>query len=159
RIKYRWIGVDEKCKPVQPGFETTPGRVMLGQVLPKSAKISFDIVNKLMTKRKISSMIDQAYRHCGQKEPVLFFDRIRALGFHHAFKDGISFGKDDMVVPNTKWKIIEQTRTLAQEFEQQYNDGLITQGEKYNKVVDAWSKATDQIAEEMMRQISSVERV
>jgi DNA-directed RNA polymerase subunit beta' len=159
RIKYRWIGVDEKGKPVQQWFETTPGRVKLGEVLPKSAKISFDIVNKLMTKREISSMIDQVYRHCGQKETVIFCDRIMALGFHHAFKAGISFGKDDMVVPNTKWKIIEQTRTLAQEFEQQYNDGLITQGEKYNKVVDAWSKATDQIADEMMRQISSVERV
>src|SRR6266702_1320969 len=159
RIKYRWIGVDENGKPIQQWFETTPGRVMLGEVLPKSAKISFDIVNKLMTKREISSMIDQVYRHCGQKETVVFCDRIMALGFHHAFKAGISFGKDDMVVPNTKWKIIEQTRTLAQEFEQQYNDGLITQGEKYNKVVDAWSKATDQIADEMMRQISSVERV
>src|SRR5207248_1339108 len=95
----------------------------------------------------------------GQKETVIFCDRIMALGFHHAFKAGISFGKDDMVVPSSKWKIIEQTRTLAKEFEQQYNDGLITQGEKYNKVVDAWSKATDQIAEEMMRQISSVERI
>jgi len=159
RIKYRWIGVDEKGEPVQQWFETTPGRVMLGEVLPKNPKISFDTVNKLMTKREISSMIDQVYRHCGQKETVIFCDRIMALGFHHAFKAGISFGKDDMVVPSSKWKIIEQTRTLAKEFEQQYNDGLITQGEKYNKVVDAWSKATDQIADEMMRQISSVERV
>src|SRR2546430_2012597 len=159
RIKYRWIGVDENGKPFQQWFETTPGRVMLGEVLPKSPKISFETVNKLMTKREISSMIDQVYRHCGQKETVIFCDRIMALGFHHAFKAGISFGKDDMVVPSTKWKIIEQTRTLAKEFEQQYNDGLITQGEKYNKVVDAWSKATDQIADEMMRQISSVERV
>jgi DNA-directed RNA polymerase subunit beta' len=159
RIKYRWIGVDENGNPVQQWFETTPGRVMLGEVLPKNPKISFEIVNKLMTKREISSMIDQVYRHCGQKETVIFCDRIMALGFHHAFKAGISFGKDDMVVPSTKWKIIEQTRTLAKEFEQQYNDGLITQGEKYNKVVDAWSKATDQIADEMMRQISSVERV
>jgi DNA-directed RNA polymerase subunit beta' len=158
RIKYRWIGVDENGNPVQQWFETTPGRVMLGEVLPKNPKISFEIVNKLMTKREISSMIDQVYRHCGQKETVIFCDRIMALGFHHAFKAGISFGKDDMVVPSTKWKIIEQTRTLAKEFEQQYNDGLITQGEKYNKVVDAWSKATDQIADEMMRQISSVER-
>src|SRR5437762_5700676 len=123
--------------------------MMLGEVRPRSRKISSDVVNKLMTKREISSMIDQVYRHCGQKETVIFCDRIMALGFHHAFKAGISFGKDDMVVPSSKWKIIEQTRTLAKEFEQQYNDGLITQGEKYNKVVDAWSKATDQIAEEM----------
>src|SRR3979490_2409912 len=112
-----------------------------------------------MTKREISGMIDQVYRHCGQKETVIFCDRIMALGFHHAFKAGISFGKDDMVVPSTKWKIIEKTRNEAKEFEQQYNDGLITQGEKYNKVVDAWSKATDQIADEMMKKISSVERI
>ena len=90
--------------------DTTPGRVMLGQVLPKSPKISFDVVNKLMTKREISNMIDMVYRHCGQKETVIFCDRIMALGFHHAFKAGISFGKDDMVVPSTKWKIVEETR-------------------------------------------------
>ena len=157
KIKYRWIGVDEKGKSFTQWFETTPGRVMLGQVLPKSSKVPYDVVNKLMTKREISGMIDQVYRHCGQKETVIFCDRIMALGFHHAFKAGISFGKDDMVVPSTKWKIIEKTRNEAKEFEQQYNDGLITQGEKYNKVVDAWSKATDQIADEMMKQISSVE--
>jgi DNA-directed RNA polymerase subunit beta' len=159
RIKYRWIGIDESGNPVRRVFDTTPGRVMLGEVLPKSPKISFEVVNKLMTKREISNMIDQVYRHCGQKETVIFCDRVMALGFHHAFRAGISFGKDDMVVPSTKWKIIDQARTLAKEFEQQYNDGLITQGEKYNKVVDAWSKATDRIAEEMMSQISSVEKV
>ncbi len=159
RIKWRWLGLGENGDPIRKWFETTPGRVLLGQVLPKSPKIPFDIVNKLMTKREISNMIDQVYRHCGQKETVIFCDRVMALGFHHAFKAGISFGKDDMVVPSTKWKIIEQTRTMAKEFEQQYNDGLITQGEKYNKVVDAWSKATDHIADEMMKQISSVEKV
>jgi DNA-directed RNA polymerase subunit beta' len=159
KIKYRWNGVDEKGKPIRKWYDTTPGRVMLGQVLPRSSKIPFDIVNRLMTKREISSMIDQVYRHCGQKETVIFCDRIMALGFHNAFKAGISFGKDDMVVPSSKWKIIDRTRALAQEFEQQYNDGLITQGEKYNKVVDAWSKATDLIADEMMHQISAVERV
>ena len=159
KIKYRWVGVDEKGKSFRQWFETTPGRVMLGQVLPKSSKVPFEVVNKLMTKREISGMIDQVYRHCGQKETVIFCDRIMALGFHHAFKAGISFGKDDMVVPSTKWKIIDDTRKDAKEFEQQYNDGLITQGEKYNKVVDAWSKATDRIADEMMQQISSVERI
>src|SRR3979490_1321499 len=111
-----------------------------------------------MTKREISGMIDQVYRHCGQKETVIFCDRIMALGFHHAFKAGISFGKDDMVVPSTKWKIVEETRTLAKEYEQQYNDGTITEGEKYNKVVDAWSKCTDRIAEAMMLEISAVRK-
>jgi DNA-directed RNA polymerase subunit beta' len=155
KIKYRWEGLDEKGDEVRRLYDTTPGRVMLGQVLPKSSKVPYDVVNKLMTKREISGMIDQVYRHCGQKETVIFCDRIMALGFHNAFKAGISFGKDDMVVPASKWKIIDKTREFAKEFEQQYNDGLITQGEKYNKVVDAWSKCTEQIADEMMREISA----
>src|ERR1019366_2131312 len=158
KIKYRWEGIDEKGKSFLKWFETTPGRVVLGNVLPRSVKAPFDIVNKLMTKREISGMIDQVYRHCGQKETVIFCDRIMALGFYHAFKAGISFGKDDMVVPGSKWKTVEETRQLAKEFEQQYNDGLITQGEKYNKVVDAWSKCTEAIADAMMKEISSVKK-
>ncbi len=159
KIKYRWRGIDDKGKHYTKWFDTTPGRVLLGQVLPVSPKVSFDAVNKLMTKREISNMIDTVYRHCGQKDTVIFCDRVMALGFHHAFKAGISFGKDDMVVPQAKWKIVDETRTQAKEFEQQYNDGLITQGEKYNKVVDAWSKSTDRIADEMMREISSTKKM
>ncbi len=159
KIKYHWEGVDEKGEPASKWYETTPGRIMLGNVLPRSAKIPFDVVNKLMTKREISNMIDQVYRHCGQKETVIFCDRIMALGFYNAFKAGISFGKDDMVVPASKWNIIEKTREEAKDFEQQYNDGLITQGEKYNKVVDAWSKTTDRIADEMMKEISAVKKI
>src|SRR5437867_1741289 len=155
KIRYRWVGVDEKGNEVRTWHETTPGRALLGEVLPRNAKISFDIVNKLMTKREISNMIDTVYRHCGQKETVIFCDRTMALGFHFAFKAGISFGKDDMVVPTSKWKIVEDTRSLVKEYEQQYNDGLITQGEKYNKVVDAWAKCTDRIADEMMQEISA----
>jgi DNA-directed RNA polymerase subunit beta' len=158
KIRYRWRGLDENSKNTSKWFDTTPGRVLLGQVLPRHPKAPFDVVNKLMTKREISNMIDTVYRHCGQKETVIFCDRIMALGFHHAFKAGISFGKDDMVVPASKWKIIEGTRGLVKEFEQQYNDGLITQGEKYNKVVDAWSKSTDEIAEAMMKEISSTKK-
>ena len=158
KIKYRWHGVDEAGTSVPQWYDTTPGRVILGQVIPRSHKVSFDAVNKLMTKREISKLIDTVYRHCGQKDTVVFCDRIMALGFHHAFKAGISFGKDDMVVPAAKWKIVDTTRTLAKEFEQQFNEGLITQGEKYNKVVDAWSKCTDKIADEMMREISAVKK-
>ena len=102
-------------------------------------------------------MIDAVYRNCGQKETVIFCDRIMGLGFYHAFKAGISFGKDDMLIPDTKAKIVEETNELVREYEQQYNDGLITQLEKYNKVVDAWSKCTDQIAKEMMDRISTVQ--
>ena len=108
KIKYRWHGVDEERQaPTSSWYDTTPGRVMLGQVIPRTHKVPFDAVNKLMTKREISNMIDTVYRHCGQKDTVIFCDRIMALGFHHAFKAGISFGKDDMVVPSTKWKIVE----------------------------------------------------
>src|SRR5258706_469609 len=158
KIKYRWQGVDENGKPITRWYETTQGRAMLGQVLPKSPKMQFDVINKLMTKKEISGVIDQVYRHCGQKETVIFCDRIMALGFYNAFKAGISFGKDDMVVPASKWKIVEETRALAKEFEQQYNDGLITHGEKYNKVVDAWSKCTKKISEDMMAEISAVKK-
>src|SRR5689334_11397383 len=158
KIKYRWEGIGETGQPAKRWIETTAGRVMLGNLLPKNPKVSFDIINKLMTKREISGVIDQVYRHCGQKETVIFCDRIMALGFYNAFKAGISFGKDDMVVPHSKWKIVDTTRTLAKDFEQQYNDGLITHGEKYNKVVDAWSKATEEIAKEMMKEISSTKK-
>src|SRR5258708_18704553 len=98
---------------------------MLGQVLPRSTKVSFDAVNKLMTKREISNMIDTVYRHCGQKDTVIFCDRIMSLGFHHAFKAGISFGKDDMVVTSTKWKNVDATRTFAKEYEQKFNIDML----------------------------------
>ncbi|MCK0199053.1 DNA-directed RNA polymerase subunit beta' [Ancylobacter sp. 6x-1] len=158
KVKGRYIGVDEEGNTVSKIYETTPGRMKLGELLPKTAKTPFDVVNKLMTKKEISNMIDTVYRHCGQKETVIFCDRIMTLGFSNAFRAGISFGKDDMVVPAKKWELVEETRTLTKEYEQQYNDGLITQGEKYNKVVDAWGKCTDRIAEEMMREISAVRK-
>ncbi|MFD1704870.1 DNA-directed RNA polymerase subunit beta' [Methylopila henanensis] len=157
KIKGRHVGIDADGNQVAKVYETTPGRMMLGQLLPKTAKLTFDVVNKLMTKKEISNMIDTVYRNCGQKDTVIFCDRIMSLGFHNAFKAGISFGKDDMVVPETKTKIVDDTRTLAKEYEQQYQDGLITQGEKYNKVVDAWAKCTDKIADEMMARISAVQ--
>ncbi len=158
KIKGRAWTYDEKGKRVSKIFDTTPGRMMLGQLLPDHEKVPFDVASKLMTKKEISNMIDIVYRNCGQKDTVIFCDRIMALGFREACKAGISFGKDDMVVPETKTKIVEETRALAKEYEQQYNDGLITQGEKYNKVVDAWAKCTDKLAEEMMARISAVRK-
>jgi DNA-directed RNA polymerase subunit beta' len=158
KIKGRAWTYDADGQRVSKIFDTTPGRLILGQLLPRHNKIPFDVVNKLMTKKEISNMIDIVYRNCGQKETVIFCDRIMALGFREAFKAGISFGKDDMVVPETKPRIIEETTALAKEYEQQYNDGLITQGEKYNKVVDAWAKCSDKLAEEMMGRISAVQK-
>ncbi len=158
KVKGRAWTYDEKGNRVSKIFDTTPGRLLLGQLLPKHPKIPFDVANKLMTKKEISAMIDTVYRNCGQKETVIFCDRIMSLGFREAFKAGISFGKDDMVVPATKETIVDATRAAAKEYEQQYNDGLITQGEKYNKVVDAWSKCSDKLAEEMMQGISAVRK-
>jgi len=158
KIKYRYQGIDESGKAYSKIYDTTPGRAMLGQILPKNGKITFDVVNKLMTKKEISNTIDTVYRHCGQKETVIFCDRIMALGFTNAFKAGISFGKDDMVIPDTKTKIVGETRALVKDYEQQFNDGLITQGEKYNKVVDAWAKCSDKLAQEMMGRISAVQK-
>ncbi|NWG47259.1 MAG: DNA-directed RNA polymerase subunit beta' [Alphaproteobacteria bacterium] len=136
-------------------LETTPGRYLVISLLPKSADVPPSTADRLMTKKEISNMIDVVYRHCGQKETVIFCDRIMELGFREACKAGISFGKDDMVIPDAKTKLVNETKSLAKEYEQQYIDGLITQGEKYNKVVDAWAKCTDRVAEEMMRQISA----
>ena len=158
KIKYRYEGIDEAGKSFTKIFDTTPGRAILGQLLPKNAKMTFDVVNKLMTKKEISNTIDTVYRHCGQKETVLFCDRIMQLGFSNAFRAGISFGKDDMLIPDTKPAIVGETRTLVQDYEQQFNDGLITQGEKYNKVVDAWAKCSDKLAQEMMGRISAVQK-
>jgi DNA-directed RNA polymerase subunit beta' len=105
KIKGRAGTFDGDGQRVSKLFETTPGRMILGQLLPHHVKIPFEVVNKLMTKKEISNMIDIVYRNCGQKETVIFCDKIMALGFREAFKAGISFGKDDMVVPETKPRI------------------------------------------------------
>jgi DNA-directed RNA polymerase subunit beta' len=157
KVKGRFTALDADGNEVVEVHDTTPGRLLLGQLLPKQPGVKFALVNQLLTKKAISGLIDAVYRNCGQKETVIFCDRIMGLGFYHAFKAGISFGKDDMVIPETKAKFVDQTNELVREYEQQYNDGLITQLEKYNKVVDAWSKCTDQIAREMMDRISSVQ--
>jgi DNA-directed RNA polymerase subunit beta' len=128
--------------------------MMIAEILPRHPKIPFELVNRLLRKQEISHIIDEVYRHCGQKETVLFADAVMGLGFREACKAGISFGKDDMVVPETKQKLIDETRHRVREYEQQYQDGLTTDKEKYNLVVDTWSKCTDMVAAEMMKEIS-----
>ena len=140
-------------KRVVAVIETTPGRMLLSDILPKSDVIGFELVNKLLTKKEITNIIDMVYRHCGQKETVIFCDRLMGLGFYNAFKAGISFGKDDLIVPEAKQRLVEGAQDKVKEYEQQYLDGLITQGEKYNKVVDVWSNCTEKVAEEMMKVI------
>ncbi len=123
KIKGRIMEVGPSGKMITRIVETTPGRMKIGELLPKSTGISYELCNKLMTKRDISRMIDAVYRHCGQKESVIFCDKIMSLGFYNAYKAGISFGKDDMVIPDTKEKIVNTTREQVKEFEQQYIDG------------------------------------
>ena len=154
KVKARFRTVDENKQPTVEVVETTPGRMLISEVLPRSHKVPFSLINKLLTKKELGSVIDVVYRHCGQKETVIFCDRIMGLGYRRACLAGISFGKDDLVIPDAKAKLIDDTEAQVKEFEQQYQDGLITQGEKYNKVVDAWSHCTDLVAEEMMKVIS-----
>ena len=157
KIQARYETVDENNDPITIRVETTPGRMLLGEILPRHPLISFDLLNRLLTKKEITQVIDDVYRHCGQKETVIFADRLMGLGFRHACLAGISFGKDDMVTPDAKEVLVHETQDLVKEYEQQYQDGLITQGEKYNKVVDAWAQCTDKVADEMMKIISSME--
>ena len=151
--------IDQDGKIIIEKYTSTAGRFLLANVLPKNHNIKFSLVNKLLTKKNVSEVIDTIFRYCGQKETVIFCDRIKTLGFKHAFKAGISFGKDDLIIPKTKENLIGSTKKQIEEYEKQYADGLITRGEKYNKVVDIWSKCTDTVANEMMKEISSAEKI
>ena len=156
KIVTRYATRDAEGEPVVQRVETTAGRMILSEVLPKDARVPFSVINRVLTKREISEVLDVVYRHCGQKETVIFADRIMALGFNYANKAGISFGKDDLIIPEAKHRLVEEAQAQVKEFEQQYQDGLITRGEKYNKVVDVWSTTTDRVAEEMMKGMSVV---
>ncbi len=150
KIKAMYEGVDDEGKPWRRVIETTPGRFMVANILPRFKGIQPDMVNTTLTKKAIGKIIDEVYRLCGQKATVIFCDKIMELGFKEACKAGISFGKDDMVIPPAKKRLVEATKELVSEYERQYADGLITRGEKYNKVVDAWSTCTDKVADAMM---------
>ncbi|MBE6448327.1 MAG: DNA-directed RNA polymerase subunit beta' [Alphaproteobacteria bacterium] len=158
KIKCRMEYVDDNGETKVGLVETTPGRIIVSEVLPKHKDVPFSLVNRLLRKKEIGELIDTIYRHCGQKETVMFVDRIMALGFQNACKAGISFGKDDLIVPDAKKGMIEDTERQVKEFEEQYQNGLITKGEKYNKVVDIWAACTDKIADEMMKNISKTEK-
>ena len=151
--------VDENGNKINHKHTSTAGRFLLASVLPKHHKIKFTLIDRLLAKKNVSEIIDTIFRFCGQKETVIFCDRIKSLGFKHAFRAGISFGKDDLIIPETKTNLINQTKKKIEEYEKQYSDGLITRGEKYNKVVDIWSKCTDTVANEMMKEISSAQKI
>ena len=156
KIQARIPQIDDEGNEIMVRFETTPGRVRLGDLLPQNAKAPFSLVNRLLKKGEVQQVIDTVYRYCGQKESVIFCDHVMTVGFREAFRAGISFGKDDMLIPDNKWTIVDGVRAQVKEFEQQYMDGLITQGEKYNKVIDAWSNCNDQVTDSMMDAIASV---
>jgi DNA-directed RNA polymerase subunit beta' len=153
KIKVRWPEITAAGEEIVRTIDSTPGRMTLATLLPKQAGVLYDWVNTVLTKKSISNLIDNIYRNCGQKETVIFSDRLMTMGFSNATLSGISFGKDDMVIPPSKWELIEEAQAQVKQFETQYLEGLITQGEKYNKVIDAWSTTTDKVSGAMMAAI------
>jgi len=153
----RFETVDSQGDKKIEKYTSTVGRFLLANLLPKNKDIKFSLVDRLLPKKIVSEIIDMVFRFCGQKSTVIFCDNLKDLGFKHAFKAGISFGKDDLIIPANKSQLINETKKLIADYENQYSEGLITRGEKYNKVVDAWSKCTDRVAVEMMKEISATE--
>ncbi|CAD7000741.1 unnamed protein product [Ceratitis capitata] len=133
---------------------TTPGRLMLWQIFPKHKNISFDLVNQLLTVKEVTNIVDIVYRNCGQSATVEFCDKLMVLGFEYATLSGTSFSRCDLVIPETKAIHVNHARSEIKKFSMQYQDGLITRSERYNKVIDEWSKCTDMIANDMLKAIS-----
>jgi len=152
KCRCKVIGIDGKI--IEYLLDTTPGRVLISELLPQDGRISFEMINKVLTKKEVSNLIYMVYRQCGQKATVIFADKIMQLGFKYACKAGLSIGKDDMVIPESKNKLMSEALTEVQQYETQYAEGLITSGEKYNKTVDTWSRCTDKIGNDAMKVIS-----
>ncbi|MHB8875664.1 MAG: DNA-directed RNA polymerase subunit beta', partial [Myxococcaceae bacterium] len=141
-----------KCRIDGVRKETTVGRVLLWEIVPR--KVGFDAINKVLDKKQLGNLIDICYRLTGEKETVLLADRIRTFGYTHATKAGISIALKDMVIPPKKQDFLDFARKEVSEIENQYLEGLITDGERYNKVIDIWAEVTEKVAGEMMQQIS-----
>jgi DNA-directed RNA polymerase subunit beta' len=156
KVKVRVNIFDKNGNEISKILDTTPGRAKLSTLLPNHNSVDFNTVNKLMTKKEVTNVIDFVYRHCGQKDTVIFCDQIMAMGFKHACTAGISFGISDLETPQAKSDLMYKAEKQVKDFEQQYQDGFITQGEKYNKVVDVWSKCSDDVADAMMKNISTI---
>ncbi len=135
--------------------QTTVGRVLLAELLPP--EVDFEFVNKVMNKKALARLIDECYRKAGTKATVILADRLKDLGYEMATRSGLSIAIKDMVIPKKKPEIIARAFEEVKEIERQYNEGLITEGEKYNKVVDTWAKATEDVAAEMMKEIAYTE--
>ncbi|MEW6351302.1 MAG: DNA-directed RNA polymerase subunit beta' [Thermodesulfobacteriota bacterium] len=127
---------------------TTVGRIILREIVPE--EIPFSVINRVMKKKELADLIDEAYRRCGDKKTVILADRLKDLGYHYATKAGISISIDDMAIPPAKKDIITKAREEVLEIQMQYQEGLITNGERYNKVIDIWARANEDISERMM---------
>ncbi len=144
-----------KCRIDGKVYETTSGRVLLWEIVPR--KVGFDEVNKVLDKKQLGNLIDTCYRLTGEKETVLLADRIRTFGYTNATRAGISIALKDMVIPPAKHTLIAEAQKEVSEVENQYLEGLITVGERYNKVIDIWAQTTEAVTQEMMKQISEEE--
>ena len=133
--------------------DTTVGRIIVKEILPPSIK--FEEINKVMDKKRLADLIDICYRRSGSKETVILADRLKDLGYQYATKAGISICIDDMKIPSRKGVLLDSAYEEVKEIQKQYNEGLITDGERYNKVIDIWAQATEEIAEEMLRELST----
>jgi len=145
----------ERFEPRRRLVATTVGRALLSEILPKG--MSFDLINQDMTKKAISAIINACYRILGLKETVVFADQLMYMGFHYATRSAVSFGIDDIVIPEQKVKLVGAAEREVKEIQDQYASGLVTNGERYNKVVDIWSRANDQVAKAMMDKLGSEE--
>lgn len=134
-------------------YETTAGRAVLSTILPNG--MPFELVNKVMSKKAISGLVNTCYRNLELKDTVIFCDRLMYTGFRYSTRAGVSIGVNDMVIPEAKGDIIERAEEEVKKFESQYSSGLITNGERYNKVVDIWSHTNDQVAKAMMDKLGS----
>jgi len=148
RIREQEMGADGSLKEKLTRYETTVGRCLLSEVLP--AGLPFPMINKALKKKEISRLINAGFRRCGLRETVIFADRLMYTGFTFATRAGVSIAVDDMQVPPEKHDIIANAEKEVQEIESQYTSGLVTQGERYNKVVDIWGRAGDMVAKAMM---------
>ncbi|OGE20752.1 MAG: DNA-directed RNA polymerase subunit beta' [Candidatus Dadabacteria bacterium RBG_19FT_COMBO_40_33] len=140
------VRIDEKM------HETTVGRILLYEIMPR--EVAFELVNKVMTKRAIEELVDSCFRVAGGKSTVILADRLRTLGFQFSTKAGISISIDDMKIPKKKEQLINKAYNEVVKVQTQYSQGLITDGERYNKVIDIWAKTSEEIAQEMLKELS-----
>ena len=153
-VRIREHNIDEHGEKISKvtRYETTVGRSLLSEILPPG--LSFELINKPLKKKEISKLINAAFRRCGLRETVIFADRLMNAGFGIATRAGLSIAVDDMLVPRVKHDLIEEAEKEVKEIESQYTSGLVTGGERYNKVVDIWGRAGDQVGKAMMEQLS-----